>query len=65
MAYSSDAITWQTGTSLPYSWTDLTYGNNTFIAVGTGAVTMTSANGLTWTQRSIDNNNWNRLIFNI
>lgn len=64
MAYSSDAITWQTGTSLPYSWTDLTYGNNTFIAIGTGAVTMTSANGLTWTQRSINNNNWNRLIFN-
>ena len=63
-AYSSDGITWQTGTSLPYSWTDLSYGNNTFIAIGIGAVTMTSTNGLTWTQRSINNNNWNRLIFN-
>lgn len=65
IAYSSDGITWQTGTSLPYSWTDLAYGNNTFIAIGTGAVTMTSSNGITWTQRSINNNNWNRLIFNI
>ena len=54
-ATSTDGITWTTGT-LPSSgsWKSVTYGNNTFFAVGNGTTTAaTSTNGLTWTTRTM------------
>ena len=63
-AYSEDAISWTQGTAINSNWTDLTYGNNIFVAISTGTVIMTSSNGLTWTQRTLNNNNWNNIVFN-
>lgn len=48
-AYSSDGISWTTG-SLPTSatWITVTFGNGLFIAFSEGGTYVTSSNGVTW-----------------
>jgi hypothetical protein len=54
-ATSTDGITW-TQRTLPIatSWTSVTYGGGTFVAVSASStIAATSADGITWTQRSL------------
>lgn len=62
--YSNDLVNWTESLGLGFTCTDLTFGNNTFIGVGIGSIALTSSNGTTWTQRSINSNNWNNIVFN-
>jgi hypothetical protein len=49
---SPDGITWTSRTPATVSlWYSVTYGNNLFVAVGSGVV-MTSPDGITWTSRT-------------
>ena len=65
IVYSTDLVNWTETIGLSLNCTDLAFGNNNFVAIGTGSVSLTSTNGTTWTQRSINNNNWNNVIFNV
>ena len=51
--YSSDGINWTSGTvgSNPLL-SEITYGNSTFVAVGSGGKIFTSTDGSTWTSRT-------------
>ncbi len=51
LMYTSDNITWNTITIINRNWTSITYGNNTFVAVGSMSTTtsiMYSNDGLNW-----------------
>jgi hypothetical protein len=62
--YSNDGINWNTGMGLGSTVTDMAFGNNNFVAVENGTIVATSTDGITWTQRSISNNNWGAIVFN-
>jgi len=68
-AYSVDGNAWiQATLSLSSTWHDVAFGNGVFVAVGfngvnsTGSVS-TSPDGVTWTSRTIADNNWRSVIF--
>ena len=50
-----DRILWTNDTGAPSgSWTDIDYGNNYYVAVGSGLYALRSTNGLNWTQSATD-----------
>lgn len=71
VAYSSDsAQTWTTVNTLPGTnskWVDVTYGNNTFIAIHETGAAISLDNAATWTAKTLpaltNNAKYNRIIF--
>ena len=60
---AADGITWTSRTSAAdNSWFSVTYGNNLFVAVGSGVV-MTSPDGITWTSRTAASNSWRSVTY--
>ena len=49
---SPDGITWTSRTSPTAGWNSVTWGDDTFVAVGNGGEVMTSTDGITWTSRT-------------
>ena len=50
---SPDGVTWTTRESISdTSLYGVTYGNSTFVAVGSGGTILTSPDGVTWTERA-------------
>ena len=66
---SPDAITWTARTPAnTYNWVDVAYGNSLFVAVassGAGDRVMSSADGTTWTARSLPADAATNLWYNI
>jgi hypothetical protein len=64
--YSADGITWSPATEAQTNaWQSVTYGNGLFVAVssnGTNRV-MTSPDGIIWTSRSIEANQWSGIVY--
>jgi len=51
VATSPDGVTWTQGVSATaFSLIDISYGNNTFVAVGSGGTILASGDGITWVQ---------------
>jgi hypothetical protein len=63
-AKSTDAITWTAVNTPDGLWQDLSYGNGNFVAVGHTNKSLTSSNGIDWTQQNISSNNWSCITFN-
>ena len=52
--YSSDGITWQSGSGLPTgSWVDIAWGNGRFIALASDGTAAYSLDGVNWTQNDM------------
>ena len=49
---SPDGVTWTSRTSPTAGWNSVTWGDDTFVAVGNGGEVMTSTDGITWTSRT-------------
>jgi hypothetical protein len=66
IARSTNGTTW-TVTTLPSgsTWRSVTYGNDTFVAIGQDSSTATSStDGITWTQRTLPtNSNWRAVAY--
>ena len=61
---SPDGITWTARTAVnpDQEWKSITFGNNTFVAVGYNGV-MTSPNGIDWTAQTAPSKKWGEVRF--
>jgi hypothetical protein len=55
-AYSLDGITWVASTIVNTDYTAITYGQGTFLAVGSTTTAASSPDGIVWTSRTISSN---------